>query len=178
MNSSIGWLVGVDVFLPYSAANSARISVPRISYSFPTNAVLGSYISANTRRVPPLPPLFPRFPPQERRTSDVAVTNYLGLHQRDGEKERERSPPRPPLVDPSPPLAASPRGISPLLLHSPPPLLYFSPRLGISAEPNGTLIWTSSPAFVLPLRVYRYTRGHCFAPVRPNSRRGLAHRPY
>lgn len=68
---------------------------------------------------PPLPPLFPRFPPQERRTSDVAVTNYLGLHQRDGEKERERSPPRPPLVDPSPPLAASPRGISPLLLHSP-----------------------------------------------------------
>lgn len=127
---------------------------------------------------PPLLPLFPRFPPQERRTSDVAVTNYLGLHQRDGEKERERSPPRPPLVDPSPPLAASPRGISPLLLHSPPPLLYFSPRLGISAEPNGTLIWTSSPAFVLPLRVYRYTRGHCFAPVRPNSRRGLAHRPY
>ena len=69
------------------------------------------------------------------------------------------------------PLAASSRGIpflSPSLLL--PMTRLFFPSDGISAEPNGTLIWTSSPAFVLPLRVYRYTRDHCFAPVRPNSR--------
>ena len=56
-----------------------------------------------------------------------------------------------------------------LFLFLPVARLFF-PSDGISAEPNGTLIWTSSPAFVLPLWVYRYTRDHCFAPVRPNSR--------
>lgn len=77
-----------------SAANSARISVPRISYSFPTNAVLDSIF-------PPIPGGSLPFhgflrTAEERRTSDVAVTNYLGLSLRERDPlPRGRRPPLP-----------------------------------------------------------------------------------